>query len=101
MFLSRPDDRLSAKNHSHKISDSDRNRIILLCHLNATDHLDAEFPTTNRLHGLTESEFAFLAMLCLIELRKQGQYLASEKHIPGLLTGVKNDSATNLARAFS
>ena len=74
MFLCRPNDNYQRRNHSHKIVDFDRNRIILLCHLNATDHLDAEFPATNRPHGLTESEFAFLAILCLIELEKQGQY---------------------------
>lgn len=74
MLLCWPNDYLSEKNHGYKISDFDRNRIILLCHLNATDLLDAEFPATNRPHGLTESEFVFLAMLCLIELKKQGQY---------------------------
>ncbi len=73
MHLCRPNGHLSAKSHSHKISGFDRNRIILLCTLKVTDHLDAEFPATNRPHGLTESEFAFLAMLCLIELVKQGQ----------------------------
>jgi hypothetical protein len=49
----------------------------------------------------THHRIAFPAVLCLIELKENYQFSIIGGHVSEILTGVKNDSATNLARAFS